>query len=119
MQKRKFPLLPVVAVLMQIVAVLLLILIVFKSWQDFQSTFKSWAGGMSPYGQSMPAITKFGDRMNSLMQPISGLLSGLFLPFFAWLFADLLFAAREIEFNTRRALGLAGEPVPAEAPAKE
>ncbi len=124
MAQRRFPVVPIIATILQIAAVLLFLLFLYQAIQSFGTVISSWKGGASPYGGMMPPVTALGERLKTLISPLLNLaLFAIMIPALIWGFADLFSAAREIEFNTRVGAGLATETpavsVPASAPPSE
>ena len=115
MQTRRYPFAPVVAVLLQILAVLILVTVLYSSFQEIGQLKSAW----STISQT--------DRIPTILKVIGSLLSSLLTPLVFWLIADLVLAAREIEYNTRVMAGIeepehveeAAFPGPAPAPAPE
>jgi len=109
MQNRRYSFVPVLAVLLQIIAVLILFVVVYSNIQDVGYMRQNWA-----------SVTPT-QRIPTLIGEAGKLVEAFLIPFVLWLFADLVLAARDIEFNTRVAAGIVEpeaevEPVPAPAP---
>ncbi|MHB9025752.1 MAG: hypothetical protein ACYC7E_16550 [Armatimonadota bacterium] len=103
MPTRRFPLVPVVAAILQVVAVVLLVVFFYQSITEFINTFKSWSqGAPSPYGMgAAPAIKGFWPRIESLVRPLFGLGQGIFLAGLSYAIGSLIQMTREIEFSVR------------------
>jgi hypothetical protein len=94
---------PVIAVILKVLAVLLLLVLGFFAVQGFISAVQSWAGGgpASPFAPPPQPVTGFVPRLLSLLQPLLTLVMALLFPALIWGFADQFQASREIEYNTR------------------
>ncbi len=108
MPTRRYPLVPVLATILKVLAALLLLFFLYQAVLGFMETVRSWTQGQpSPFGGGAPPVSGTGERLVSLLRPLSNLLFGLLIPVLIWGAADLLQAFRDIEFNTRVHAGLA------------
>ena len=103
MTRRHFPLIPIVATLLQIVAVVLLLIAFTSIYQGFGQIKSSWA------------LIQPSERVSTFARFFQSIAFELIIPFIAWLFADWVKATREIEYNTRVAAGIP-EPEEEEEP---
>jgi preprotein translocase subunit SecG len=100
---------PVIATILKVVAVVFLVLFLVQAIQQFGATFESWSKGQqSMYGMGSAAIKGFLPRLMSLMQPMFSVLIALLVSGLTWGFSDLFLAARELEFHRRADLEAKG-----------
>ena len=94
MQKRRFPVVPVIAIILKVLAVILFVLAIYVTFRQIGQAFAS-----SPY---MPAPKTFGAKFESLitaMLPI--FLQVLPVAVISWGLGEIMMVLREIEFNGR------------------
>jgi len=103
MQKRRFPMVPIVAITLKVVVTLAFLATLYLTYKEFAETIGSWAGRVTPYGSS-PAITSFGARLESLFGPLYNFIQRFISLLLFWGIAELIQSLREIEFNTRLAV---------------
>ncbi len=123
MPTRRYPMVPVLATIMKVLAILLLLFFVYQTIEGFSETIKSWSQGQaSPFGGGAGPVTGFGPRLVSLLRPLSNLLFGLLIPALVWGAGDMLLSLRDIEFNTRVQAGVPApeiKPIDQTGPAAE
>jgi len=109
MQKRRYPLIPVTNIVLKVIAVAALVFFGYIAISGYASAINSWFHGSqqaSMYGMMpVPAVKGFTQRLLTLLQPTLMLLVAFGLSSLAWGLSDVMTAAREIEFRTRKALG--------------
>jgi len=112
MRDKRFSAVPVISIILKVIAALLAIFAIYVLIQGFREAVAGWHGGTGQYGQSVPATTGFGNKLQSLLGPVYNLIQSLFLASLAWGFGEL--------FNMVRLMLLAKLPpeVPS-APASE
>lgn len=115
MQKRHYPLVPVVNIVLKVVAVAALLFFGYISITAYISAVHSWFNEtpqQSMFGMQMaPAVKGFMQRLLTLIQPTLMLLMAFGLSALAWGLSNIVHAVREIEFRTRPVIEKAPEAV--------
>jgi hypothetical protein len=104
---RRFPIVPVVAIILKVVAIILLVTATYSTIRSIPQAFPMLSG----------AGKGFWDKVDLLMNPqfpLIGFLQNFLTPAMFWILAEFGLSFREIEFNTRRAVPADQQEVEAE-----
>ncbi|HEX2949837.1 MAG TPA: hypothetical protein VHV83_09775 [Armatimonadota bacterium] len=96
MKDNRFPVVPVIATILKVIAVIIFLFFVIQAIQGFVTVVGGWKGGVGQFGQPVPAVTGFGQKLATLAGPFSTLLIGTLIATLTWGFADLINMIRRL-----------------------
>jgi hypothetical protein len=92
----------IVVRILKVVAAVIMLFFLYQTIANFAVTIGSWKGGVSQYGQALPAVKGFGARFETLVSPLFLFVQGVLISALTWGFAELFAMARECVTANRR-----------------